>query len=211
MRWGRRAKVADRAPADRDPVVVTVTRPLSLDTAMELVAEVRRMPETSRIVIDVTGIPAFDSDGAVTLMALQESVDGERVTIVGFRQAAARLVGDPGAESAPPAVEHGWTLRRLQRLAVIALDESGSGSTDELEPVLAEALGEDVAIVVVDLRGVAELTAAGLQALTFASSDAAHGGQELLVVNAGAEAAERLRHSGLSATTYVAPQTLPDG
>jgi hypothetical protein len=61
----------------------------------------------------------------------------------------------------------------------------------------------------VDLRS-ARLTRSGLEAIAFASSSAALSGQELLVVNVDAGMGERLRHVGLSSTTYVAPEPLLD-
>jgi anti-anti-sigma regulatory factor len=79
-------------------------------------------------------------------------------------------------------------------------------TSDALEAPLADAVEQDVAIVVCDLLGV-ELTDIGAGALAFASSAAAVRGQELLVVNVTAEAAGQLRRLGLSATTYVAPVT----
>ena len=58
----------------------------------------------------------------------------------------------------------------------------------------------------VDVRGLTLLPADVVESIAFASSTAALRGQELLVVNVSAEAAETLRVAGLSATTYVAPE-----
>src|SRR3954451_10305480 len=105
--------------SSRDPLVLAVTEPLTRDTAAMLVARVNQVAADNRVVVDVTEIPAFDSEGAAALVGLQETLGPERLTILGFRQATARLVGaDIGdrAEIAAPAGE--WVLRRLHAIAV---------------------------------------------------------------------------------------------
>jgi anti-anti-sigma regulatory factor len=199
-----------------DPVVVLpVDHVLSRVVADDLTGQVERLPADTRVVIDLTAIAGFDTDGATVLLDLQDRIGADRLTIVGFRQAAARLVGSDTVESvaaaaaAPtPPEEHGWVIRRLRNLAVVQPADGDVLSTDDLEPVLTRALAEEVAIVVVDLRHTTELTPAGLHALTFASSTAAVRGQEMLVVNVDTVAADALRRAGLSATTYVAPEPL---
>jgi anti-anti-sigma regulatory factor len=198
-----------------DPaVVLPVDHVLSRVVADDLTGQVERLPAGARVVIDLTAIAGFDTDGATVLLDLQDRVGAERLTIVGFRQAAARLVGSDAVEPAPARAapkapeEHGWVIRRLRNLAVVQPADGDILSTDDLEPVLAHALAEEVAIVVVDLRHTTELTPAGLHALTFASSTAAVRGQEMLVVNVDTVAADALRRAGLSATTYVAPEPL---
>jgi anti-anti-sigma regulatory factor len=182
--------------------------------AADLTGQVERLPADTHVVIDLTGISGFDTDGATELLDLQDRLGPDRMSIVGFRQAAARLIGSDAVEAAPPEatgaapVQTGWVIRRLRNLAVVQPGDGDVLSTDDLEPVLTRALGEDVAIVVVDLRNTTGLTAAGLHALTFASSSAAVRGQEMLVVNVDAAAADALRGAGLSATTYVAPEVL---
>jgi anti-anti-sigma regulatory factor len=186
--------------------VLAITEPLTRDTAALLVARVNKVAEDNRVVVDLTEIPAFDSDGAAALVGLQESLGPERLTILGFRQATARLVGadvDDRAEIAAPAGE--WALRRLHAIAVVQAKGEAAASTDGLEPLLHSALAEEVSIVVVDLRN-ARLTPGGIDAIAFASSAAAVRGQELLVVNVDGAMGARLRSVGLSASTYVAPQ-----
>ena len=96
-------------------------------------------------------------------------------------------------------------MRRLRNLAVVQVS-AANADPDALEATLSEAIEQDVAIVVCDLRGTV-LSDAGAAALAFASSSAALRGQELLVVNVGSKDIKRLRGLGLSATTYVAPET----
>jgi len=192
--------------------VLTVTDPVTRETASELVARVDRLASTDRVVIDLTAIPDFDTEGAAALVGLQESYGPQRVTIVGLRQATARLVGideltvvgTPGQRA-----DQGWVVRRLRAIAVVQAIGERRSTTDDLEPALDEALATGSGIVVVDLRG-SELTRPGMDAIAFASSTAAVNGQELLVVNVDAQAGERLRHAGLSATTFVAPEPLLD-
>lgn len=189
--------------------MLTVTDPVTRQTASELIARVNRIASSERVVIDLTAIPDFDSEGAAALAGLQESYGPERVTIVGLRQATARLVGIDELTLAHTPQQRdasGWVVRRLRAISVVqAVDERTT--TDDLEPVLDQAIATGAGIVVVDLRN-AGLTQAGLQAIAFASSRAALNGQELLVVNVDAGTSEKLRTAGLSATTYVAPQPL---
>lgn len=211
----RRRRGTHRATAVRtapDPVVLPVDHVLTHDVATDLTGQIDRLPTHAHVIIDLTGIAGFDTDGATVLLDLQDRVGHDRLTIVGFRQAAARLVGTETVETVAPATpaEHGWVIRRLRNLAVVQPADGDVLSTDDLEPVLTRALAEEVAIVVVDLRNTTELTTAGLHALTFASSAAAVRGQEMLVVNVDTPAADALRRAGLSATTYVAPEPLGD-
>lgn len=192
--------------------MLTITDPVTRQTAPDLVARVDRIAASGRVVIDLTAIPDFDTDGAAALVGLQEAYGPDRVTIVGLRQATARLVGIDDLEvvRAPEQREaSGWVVRRLRAIAVVQASGDRPASTDDLEPVLDQATAAGAGIVVVDLRG-ADLTANGLQAIAFASSRAALNGQELLVVNVEARMSERLRNAGLSSTTYVAPEPLTD-
>jgi anti-anti-sigma regulatory factor len=203
MWWRQRRGSADPAATVRD----TRAEPLTGATADRLCGEVERLDRRTAVVIDVTAIPSFDSEGTAGLAGLQDRRGSDHVTIVGLRQAAARLTGASPA-STPPATQAGWSVRRLRNLAVVQADGGAStdATADALEAPLADAVEQDVAIVVCDLLGV-ELTDIGAAALAFASSAAAVRGQELLVVNVTAEAAGQLRRLGLSATTYVAPVT----
>lgn len=217
MRWRRRSEPAPpRAPDN--PLILAVTEPVTRDTAAALVAQVGRLADDQRVVVDLTAIPAFDSDGAAALLGLQESLGSTRMTIVGFRQATARLTDtgegwDDGTPAAPtttpePAAGGTWVVRRLRAIAVVQTADERPATMEGLEQSINEALAADVGIVVVDLRG-ATLTRAGEQVIAFASSTAALAGQELLVVNVDEPSAERLRRAGLSATTYIAPEPLP--
>ena len=189
-----------------------MTEPVTRETATELVARVDRIATSSPVVIDLTAIPDFDTDGAAALVGLQESYGPERVTIVGLRQATARIVGiDDLAPARAPEQRtgSGWAVRQLHAIAVVQMIDDRQRTTDDLEPLLDQAIATGAAIVVVDLRA-ARLTRAGLEAIAFASGTAAVNGQELLVVNVDATMGERLRHAGLSSTTYVAPEPLLD-
>lgn len=212
MRWWRSRQ--EPAPSRRrESTVLAITEPVTRDTAAGLVARVGRMASTSPVVIDLTDIPEFDSEGAAAIVGLQEKLGPGRLTVVGFRQATARLVGADELEPppAPPETLSGasWIVRRLRAIAVVQTADDRPVTTDDLEPALTAALGQDVQIVVVDLRG-ARLTRIGLQAIAFASSTAAVNGQELLVVNVDGDTGERLRRAGLSGTTFVAPEPLTD-
>lgn len=200
---GRREKSA--SPSTMTPVVLAVTEPLTGATAERLSGEVGRLDEGTPVVIDLTAIPSFDSDGAAKLVGLQDRWGADHLTIVGLRQATARITGAAQQTSQPTTLASGWTVRRLRNLAVVQASESGA-DPDALEASLSEAIEQDVAIVVCDLRG-ALLSDSGASALAFASSAAAVRGQELLVVNVASTDVGRLRGLGLSSTTYVAPET----
>ncbi len=195
-----------------DPLVLAITEPVTRETASALVSRVDRIAAGNRVVIDLTAIPDFDSEGAAAIAGLQERLGSDRVSIVGFRQATARLIGgDPEPDDVPRPPAPGsrpspWVVRRLRAIAVVQIvgDEQ---ATDGFEESVATAIASEAGIVVLDLRG-ASLTTDGLQAIAFASSTAAVRGQELLVVNVEDATAERLRRAGLSATTYVAPEPL---
>jgi anti-anti-sigma regulatory factor len=211
VRW-RRSRSHEITEQQRQPLVLTITDPVTRDTVHDLVARVDRVAATGRVVLDLTAIPEFDSEGAAALVGLQESYGPQRVTIVGFRQATARLVGiDELTVLHTPEQRSGagWVVRRLRAISVVQTVAGQRSTTDDLEAVLDEAMATGAGIVVVDLRG-AELTTSGLDAIAFASSAAAVNGQELLVVNVDANAGDRLRRAGLSATTFVAPEPLLD-
>jgi anti-anti-sigma regulatory factor len=215
MRWPVTGKKRVQPAPCPEAVVLSVTTPLNRETALEVGRQVERISRDADVVIDLTAIPAFDTDGADTLLALQAAHASGRVSIVGFRQATARLVGpqEPLAESLheAPAVpgeqESGWVLRRLRNLVVVQPRDESTPGPDGLEATLTDATADvAAAIFVLDLRGVVQLPASAVDAIAFASSTAALRGQELLVVNAGPELVEALRATGLSATTFVAPE-----
>src|SRR3954469_7504183 len=211
MRWRRSTRPAS-ATGPAQPVVLSTDRPLTGASARDLADQVERLAEHAPVVVDLTAIPAFDSAGTETLAELQERSAPGQVSIVGLRQAAARLVGaDALTPSRTPVNEGGWVVRRMRKLAVVQADPAApGGATGALEGPLSIALTEDVALVVLGLRDAVALAPSSVHAIAFASSEAALRGQELLVVNVTPQLAEALRRVGLSATTYVAPEELPD-
>ena len=216
MRWLHAGnKRAKHAQARDEAIVVAVTTPLNRDTALELRRQIDLVNPHTEVVIDLTAIPAFDSDGADALFELQAAQSGRRVSIVGFRQATARLMGpdavEPATDSPAPARTSGWAVRRLRNLLVVQPDDISTASADGLDDTVNDVTADaNAAIIVIDLRGVPELPASGVEAIAFASSTAALRGQELLVVNVPADGVEALRAAGLSATTFVAPEPLAD-
>ena len=209
----RRPHAGDTATGETQTLVFTVTDPVTRLTASDLVARVGRMATSNPVVIDLTAIPEFDSDGAAAIIGLQESFGSDRISVVGFRQAAARIIGADELEVADPPSDNqqsGWVVRRLRAIAVVQADGSRPVTTDDFEPAVTSAMETRAGIVVVDLLGI-RLTRIGLQTLAFASSAAALNGQEMLIVNVDADTGERLRRAGLSSTTYIAPEPLANG
>src|SRR4051812_28430430 len=142
VRW-RRSRAHAPEVHDRQPLVLTVTEPLTRDTAPDLVARVGRIATSSRIVIDLTAIPDFDSEGAAAIVGLQESYGADRLTVVGMRQATSRIIGiDDLALTATSsvAVDSGWVVRELRAIAVVQAEDNRQVSTDDLEPVLESAI-----------------------------------------------------------------------
>ena len=208
MRWPASRRKAAKHAQPPDAVIMAVTQPLTRQTAQELARAMERVDRDAPVVIDLTAIPGFDSDGAEALLALQATRGADRVSIVGLRQATARLVGpeEPAPVASAPA-SGGWALRRLRNLVVVQpLDTTAATPANLSEAVAAASTDTTAAIIVVDVRGLTLLPADVVESIAFASSTAALRGQELLVVNVSAEAAEALRVAGLSATTYVAPE-----
>lgn len=207
MRWPLARRKPTKHAVPRDPVVLSVTTPLNRQTALELARQVESVAPDDNVVVDLTAIPGFDSEGADSLFALQAARGADRLSIVGLRQATARLVGPVDADTPPSRPAVGWTLRRMRNLVVVQPLDGGDPDPATLSAAVASAATDtEAAIIVVDLRGVDALAQEAVEAIAFASSTAALQGQELLVVNVGAEIVELLRAAGLSATTYVAPE-----
>lgn len=205
MRWRRtRAQSADVIA--RDPLVLSVTEPVTRETAAGIAAQVRRIATGNQVVIDLTAIPAFDTDGAAELVGLQESLGPDRLTIVGLGQATARLVGSEDLTlTEPPEQLTTWAVQRLRAIAVVHPVGEAPVSTEGMEAALTAAFDAGLDIVVLDLRHTT-LTRSGVESIAFASSTAAVRGQQLLVVNVDPGSEVQLRGTGLSATTYLAPE-----
>ena len=212
MRWLHAGnKRPKHAQAREAAVVVAVTTALNRETALELRRQVDLVKPESDVVIDLTAIPAFDSDGADALYELQAAHPDRRISIVGLRQATARLLGPeatmPAADPLAAPGTAGWVARRLRNLVVVQPEDTAAATAQGLEDMIGRAtVDADAAIIVIDLRGVMELPVTAIEAIAFASSTAALRGQELLVVNVAADAVDALRAAGLSATTFVAPE-----
>src|SRR5207302_1366648 len=88
MRWRRGSHRAGTLRPAPDPIVLPVDHVLTRVAAADLTGLVDRLPTDARVVIDLTGIAGFDTDGATDLLNLQDRVGHDRLTIVGFRQAA---------------------------------------------------------------------------------------------------------------------------
>src|SRR5690349_12389123 len=135
MRWLQAGnKRAKHAQARGESVVMAVTTPLNRDTALELRRHIDLVDSHTEIVIDLTAIPAFDSDGADALFELQAAHADRRISIVGLRQATARLMGPDAAVATPdPLVTpqtSGWVVRRLRNLVVVQADDTSTADAE---------------------------------------------------------------------------------
>jgi anti-anti-sigma regulatory factor len=189
-----------------DTVVLTVTETLTRRSARRVSDAVRLLPRPKpSVVIDLTAIPGFDSDGVTELLELRDGVGADRIVIVGFREAATRLLGtvELAAEATVGDPNRGAKrLRRMPGVAMLTADPSESPA--QLRVSLDAAVAEDAAIVIVDLAGFSTLSAEAIDAIAYASSRAAMGGQEMVLLNVSEQAAASLRRAALAATTYIA-------
>src|SRR3954470_9459913 len=157
------------------------------------------------VVVDLTTIPGFDSDGLSELLELRDGAGADRVLIVGLREAAARLVGAVDLAVEPTAANAGSgpnLLRRMAGVTVITADPHTSAP--QLRFTLNTAVAEDAAIVIVDLAELSALSADVIDAIAYASSQVAMAGQEMVLLNVSALASAALRRAALAATTYIA-------
>lgn len=191
-----------------EPLVLAMTEALSADAVQRVAEQVHSVSAARLIVVDVTGVPSFDSDGTAALIALQEEVGPGRLAVVGLREAAARLVGNAevsvettlDADTGP-----GIRLRRMPNLVVITCTVVPTAA--QLQRALETAIAADLAIVVADLEPLTTLGPDLLDVLAFASSRAAMRGQELVLLNLSTDASAALRTTSLAATTYLAVAT----
>ena len=192
---------------DTEPLVILMTESLSLSTVRDVEQRVRDLTESRRVVIDVTAVPAFDSEGTAALLTLQRDVGDDRLVVIGLREASARLVGTAGvAATGPPLVlSDSIRLRKLPGLVMLTSDSVPA--VEALRDAISVAIAEDVAIVVVDMSPMTSPPAGVVDVLRTASSQAAAHGQELVLVNVSEEAAMSLRSAGLAPTTYLAVST----
>lgn len=191
-----------------EPLVLTVTRALTRDVARQLEADVDRAYRRAPVVIDVSAVPAFDSEGAEALAGLQDQFGPQRLRVVGMHQAAARLTGAALDEpvDVPPIRGEELVVTQLHRTSIVHPKPGSTVTAADIERALTAAMVPDVGIVVIDLREAGAIHPSVVAALAEASSEVAVRGRELLIVNVTADMAERLHRSGLSATTFVAPQ-----
>jgi len=191
---------------NEDPVVFTLTETLTRRSAKRVTDIVRLLPRQRTVVVDVTAIPGFDSEGVTELMELRDNDRGGRIAIVGMREAAARLVGvsDLAVETAIGDEATGYSrIRRMAGVALVTVDAAASAAS--MREALTAAVADDAAIVIVDLAKLPHVDAAMVDALAFASTQVLMAGQEMVLLNVADDAGRRLRHAALAATTYIAP------
>jgi anti-anti-sigma regulatory factor len=203
-----RKRATPAVPRSRsEPLVLAMHDALTADAVQRLSERIRAVAPERSVVVDVTGVPSFDSDGIAALLAMQEEAGRERVAIVGLRGAAARLLGNAQltVESSDDGTAPGIRVRRLPSLVVVTC--TAMPTAGQLQRALENAIDADMAIVVADLEPLTILTADLLDVLAFASSRAAMRGQELVLLNLSAGASAALRATSLAATTYLALAT----
>jgi anti-anti-sigma regulatory factor len=195
--------------ADSDqPVVLTMTETLTRRSAERVREVVRLLPRPRTVVVDVTTIPGFDTDGISELIDLRDGVGPDRLIIVGLREATSRLIGGADVAVEPTVGEPSSSVSRLRRLpGVVMLTAENGTSPPQLRVAVDAALAEESAIVIIDLEQFSSLSAEALDVLTFASSQAAMAGQELVLLNVSHDAVSMLRGAGLAPTTYIASAT----
>lgn len=210
FRWRQSDRPAEAVSAT-DHTVLALTKVLNRQAAEEVVAQVQLIDERTPIVVDLTAVPAFDSDGILVLSDLQDQLGGERLTMVGLRQASARLMNVMPGGDAPTPVTGATSQLPITRLHhTTVVHPLGDVVAADLETALSLCMADDVAIVVADFREAGALDGSVIEVLAFASSEAAVRGCELLVVNVSAADLAALKRCGLSATTFVAAGDQPE-
>lgn len=157
------------------------------------------------VVIDLSEVTSFDSDGIGAIAALTESSAG-RVSIDGFAAATGRIValGDGPSGLGDREAVRGIEATRIRQVTVLRPVEPGPLRDGSLERMVEEQ-PDDVATVVVDLGAVGDLDAGAVQGIAFASSGGRVREREVLVVNASEATLAALRGAGLSGQTWLAP------
>ena len=187
-----------------EPVILTLES-LTQRAVDRMRVMLQGVPPERPVIVDVTTIAGFDSQGTSALQDLQEEAGEGRLLVVGFRQAAARLfelnaiLTEPTQDEADAA-----TLRVLPTPGMVFVDIKSAKSRQALDSSLRSAIARDIAIVVVDLESVTIASIDVLLAVTSASHAAAAQGHELVLINVAEDLASLLDRVGLAATTYLA-------
>ena len=188
-----------------EPFILTLDGPLTQRAVQQMRDLTRGVPPTRPVIIDVTTISGFDSDGTTELQALQDELGTSRVLVVGFRQAAARLLALVADLADPPiSDDSAATSRLLPTPGMLFVEIKSGASASALDSALKSAIARDIAIVVVDLAAVTIPSIVVLDAIRSASRAAASRGHELVLVNVTQELALLLDRVGLAVTTYLA-------
>ena len=184
------------AAQQREPVVLTLTEPLTRAAVTRLRSVVRGVSGGRPVVVDVTTTPAFDSDGTADLLALQEEVGSRRLVVVGMRQAAARILEVPellgGEVSSRPTP------------GLILIEAKPHRQVATLRSALRAAVSRHITIVIVDLSAVTDIDPEFVEVIEETSHAAAGEGLELVLANAWPSVAAALAAADLAATSYVA-------
>lgn len=179
----------------REPVVLTLTEPLTRAVVTRLRSVVRGVSGGRPVVVDVTTTPAFDSDGTGDLLALQEEMGARRLVVVGMRQAAARILDVPellGAESSRPTP------------GLILIEAKPRRPVATMRSALRAAVSRHITIVIVDMSAITTIEPELVTVIEETSQAAAVEGLELVLANVWPSVAEPLLAGDLAATTYVA-------
>ena len=187
-----------------EPVVLTLES-LTQRAVDRMRTMLQGIPPERPVIIDVTTLAGFDSQGTSALQDLQDEAGEGRLLVVGFRQAAARLFELNAILTEPTKDDDGEaTLRVLPTPGMVFVDIKSATSRQALDSLLRSAIARDIAIVVVDLESVTIASIDVLLAVTAASHAAAAQGHELVLINVADDLASLLDRVGLAATTYLA-------
>jgi len=190
--------MASISTQQQEPVVLTLSDPLTRPVVNRLRNLVRGVSGGRPIIVDVTTTPAFDSDGTSDLLSLQEEVGARRLVVVGMRQAAARILDVPNllADDIAPQPTPGLILIEARPQRPLAT----------LRSALRAAVGRHIAIVIVDMTAVFEISDEMVEVFEAASVAAANEGFELVLANVTPRVAATLLAADLAPSTYVASQ-----
>ena len=188
-----------------EPTVITLTEPLNGRAVSRLGGLLSGVLRTGTVIVDVSEVPQFDTQGTSGLLALQELVGADRLVVVGVREAAARLLGleDLLVERVAPSVGRRGSSGPSRVMPGLLTLVPEATSTTALRSALAAALDRDILIVVVDLASCLTPSADTVDVLSGAGQRAAARGQELVFLNVPEPLASALRAQGLPPTTHL--------
>ena len=186
-----------------EPMVLTLTEPLTERSVSALTEVVEHADAGRTVIVDITGISDFDSQGMSALLGLQDSLGRDRVLVVGVREAVARLVAVE--DLVDPSVDAPTRHPQL-RTGLVMVSPDATTTSNDLLAALEAAVDQGTTLVVVEMAATRAPTRDTLRVLVRGAEHAARRGQHLILLHVADAIATPLTQMGLPATTHVLRQ-----